>query len=81
MQGNTLILQSMRIATVSCLGQAEYQPGSGHDFEKTARMILNGTPVYKNTQSCVEAWWRTCITDMTMDGYPAPVGLECSFAA
>lgn len=80
-QGKHTDTTGYEIATLSCLEQSEYQLESGYDLEKTVGIILNGVPIYKNGQSGVDAWWGTCITDMMVDEYSAPVDLERSFAA
>jgi hypothetical protein len=77
----TLKLQGMRLATVTGLGQSRTQLEEGQFFERTMRILLGGPPTYFNGQLRIEAWWRTCLGDMTRTEYPAPAELQDSFAA
>lgn len=56
---DTLQLQGMRLATVSCLGQSLDQLTWGRHMSRTVRLLLSGPHTYFNGKSRIEAWWRT----------------------
>ena len=77
----TLKLQSMRLATVSRVGQEKSDLGWEFNFERIARIILGAPCVDLNGQTHIEAFWRACLLDMADGEHPAPAELERSFAA